>query len=118
MAHATKRLLLLLATITLAGCATTSALRSGENAEAAQDYDRAIVEYTRALQANPDLAAARRQVDPLRTKPAQARLLPPPMLEATIWQWPTDPMHPWPLLATIRYGSTVASWNELAARPS
>ena len=49
MAHATKRLLLLLATITLAGCATTSALRSGEDAEAAQDYDRAIVEYTLAL---------------------------------------------------------------------
>jgi len=71
MAHATKRLLLLLATITLAGCATTSALRSGENAEAAQDYDRAIVEYTRALQANPDNRSARQGLERSTLRAAQ-----------------------------------------------
>ena len=49
----------LLLAIALAGCATTAALRSGERAELAQDYDRAVVEYTRALQANPDNRAAR-----------------------------------------------------------
>ena len=71
MAHATKRLLLLLATITLAGCATTSALRSGENAEAAQDYDRAIVEYTRALQVNPDNRSARQGLERSTLRAAQ-----------------------------------------------
>jgi general secretion pathway protein D len=59
MAHATKRLsLLLLLTLALAGCATTAALRAGERAELAQQYDRAVIEYSRALQANPDNRAA------------------------------------------------------------
>ena len=71
MAHATKRLLLLLATITLAGCATTSALRAGENAEAAQDYDRAVVEYTRALQDNPDNRSARQGLERSSLRAAQ-----------------------------------------------
>jgi general secretion pathway protein D len=72
MAHANRRLpLILLAILTLAGCATTSALRSGENAEAAQDYDRAIVEYTRALQANPDDRAARQGLERSMLRSAQ-----------------------------------------------
>ena len=58
MAHATKRFSLLCSlTLALGGCATTSALRTGEHAEAAQDYDRAVVEYTRALQPIPTTAA-------------------------------------------------------------
>ena len=72
MAHANKRLpLLLLATLTLAGCATTAALRSGENAEAARDYDRAVVEYTRALQANPDNRSARQGLERSTLRSAQ-----------------------------------------------
>jgi general secretion pathway protein D len=71
MAHATKRLLLFLATITLAGCATTAALRSGENAEAAQDYDRAIVEYTRALKIDPDNRSARQGLERSTLRAAQ-----------------------------------------------
>src|SRR5688500_20136179 len=71
MAHATKRLLLLLASITLAGCATTSALRSGENAEAAQDYDRAIVEYTRVLKTEPENRDARQGLE--RSTPRSAQ---------------------------------------------
>jgi general secretion pathway protein D len=60
MALANRRLsLLLFATLAFSACATTSALRSGENAEAAQDYDRAVVEYTRALQDDPDNRSAR-----------------------------------------------------------
>jgi general secretion pathway protein D len=50
---------LLLLTAVLSACATTSAFRSGRNAELAQDYDRAVVEYTRALQQDPDNRAAR-----------------------------------------------------------
>jgi general secretion pathway protein D len=59
MAQATKRLsLLLLVILALAGCATTSALRDGQRAELAQQYDRAVIEYSRALQMNPDNRAA------------------------------------------------------------
>ena len=72
MAHVNRRLpLVLLATLTLAGCATTSALRSGENAEAAQDYDRAVVEYTRALQADPDNRSARQGLERSTLRSAQ-----------------------------------------------
>jgi hypothetical protein len=43
MAHVTKRFgLLVLLTLVVAGCATTAALRSGERAEFAQDYDLAV----------------------------------------------------------------------------
>ena len=61
----------LLLTITLAGCATTAALQSGERAEIAQDYDRAVVEYTRALQADPDNRGARQGLDRSRLRGAQ-----------------------------------------------
>jgi general secretion pathway protein D len=50
---------LLLFTIALAACATSGALRSGRNAELARDFDRAVVEYTRALQQDPGNRDAR-----------------------------------------------------------
>ena len=72
MAHASKRLpLLVLLTVALSGCATTAALRSGEHAELAQDYDRAVVEYTRALKENPDDRAARQGLDRSKLRAAQ-----------------------------------------------
>lgn len=46
---------ILLVSLLFAGCATTGAVRAGERAELAQDYDRAVIEYTRALQADPDV---------------------------------------------------------------
>ena len=55
----------------LAGCATTASLRSGERAELAQDYDRAVVEYTRALQENPDDRAARQGLERSKLRAAQ-----------------------------------------------
>ena len=51
--------LFLLLTTVLSACATTGAFRAGKNAELAQDYDRAVVEYTRALQQDPANRAAR-----------------------------------------------------------
>jgi len=36
------------------GCATTSAFRAGERAEKIQDWDRAVLEYSRAIQESPD----------------------------------------------------------------
>ena len=55
MANATNRLLLLLAlSVAIAGCAAGAAMRAGQNADLARDYDRAIVEYTKALREDPD----------------------------------------------------------------
>jgi general secretion pathway protein D len=65
---ATSLLVLLVAA---SGCATTSALRSGENAETAQDYDRAVVEYTRALQDDPDNRSARQGLERSTLRSAQ-----------------------------------------------
>jgi general secretion pathway protein D len=36
-----------------AGCATSAAFRAGERAERIQDYDRAVLEYSKAVHANP-----------------------------------------------------------------
>jgi general secretion pathway protein D len=64
MALATRRLALLLAlTLLVSGCATAAAMRTGTRAEQAQDYDRAVIEYTKALQIDPDNREARRALD-------------------------------------------------------
>jgi general secretion pathway protein D len=55
----------------LAGCATTASLRAGKDAELAQDYDRAVVEYTRALQQNPDNRDARQGLERTKLRAAQ-----------------------------------------------
>ena len=48
MANVTSKLLLLALSVAMAGCAS-AAMRAGEQADIARDYDRAIVEYTKAL---------------------------------------------------------------------
>ena len=64
MARPSKRLLpVVLLTLVFSACASTSALRTGEQAEIAQDYDRAIVEYTRALEENKDDRAAQQGLE-------------------------------------------------------
>ena len=49
----------LLLTLVSAGCAASSASRRGHDAEFRQDYDTAVVEYTKALRLNPGDAGAR-----------------------------------------------------------
>jgi general secretion pathway protein D len=49
-----KRLLLPLVVALAAGCATSAAFRAGEKAERVQDYDRAVLEYQKALKDSPD----------------------------------------------------------------
>jgi general secretion pathway protein D len=72
MPHATSRLALLpLVALLVAACATTSPMRAGRSAEQAQDYDRAVVEYTRALQANPDDREARQALDRAKLRASQ-----------------------------------------------
>jgi general secretion pathway protein D len=43
----------------LSGCAATSSMRAGQTAERTEDFDRAVVEYEKALRARPDDVAAR-----------------------------------------------------------
>jgi general secretion pathway protein D len=43
----------------LSGCASTSSLRAGKAAERLEDFDRAVVEYEKALRAKPDDLTAR-----------------------------------------------------------
>jgi outer membrane protein TolC len=47
-----------------------------------------------ALDANPELLSARANAAPLAERPAQARSLEPPRLEAQIWQWPVTTIDP------------------------
>ena len=49
----------LLACALAAACATSSAFHAGERAERLQDYDLAVVEYTKAARAKPDDENAR-----------------------------------------------------------
>jgi general secretion pathway protein D len=56
-----KRSLLVIVALALVagGCAASSALRRGQEAEHGQDYDRAVVEYTNALRLHPNDTNAR-----------------------------------------------------------
>ena len=63
-----KRLLLPLALLAAAGCATSGAFRSGENAERLQDYDRAVLEYQKAVQGAPDNVQYRRALERARMR--------------------------------------------------
>ena len=72
MTHASRQLLSALAlSVALSGCATKAALRSGQQAETLQDYDRAIVEYTRALRKSPDNRDARQGLERAKTRSVQ-----------------------------------------------
>jgi len=67
----------------LAGCATTSALHEGEHAERAQDYDRAVVEYTKAVREKPDDQNARLALDRARLRAAEEHFFRGRRLSAT-----------------------------------
>ena len=66
MANVTNRLSLValaLLSVILAGCATAAAMRAGREADLSKDYDRAIVEYTKALREDPDNREAKQSLD-------------------------------------------------------
>jgi general secretion pathway protein D len=61
---ATSRLFLPLALcVAIIGCATSSAMRAGQRADSLQDYDQAIVEYTKALRADPNNRVAQQSLE-------------------------------------------------------
>jgi general secretion pathway protein D len=52
-------------------CAGRGHVNAGRQAEARADFDRAVVEYTNAVRANPDDVAARQALDRVRIRAAQ-----------------------------------------------
>lgn len=66
------RLLSLLVLAALVGaCATSAAFRRGRAAESAQDYDLAVVQYTKALRDNPTDIAARTSLERAKLRAAE-----------------------------------------------
>ena len=64
MADVTSRITAVLAfCLLVSGCASATAIRAGQQAEQLQDYDKAIVEYTKVLRANPDNRAVRQALE-------------------------------------------------------
>jgi general secretion pathway protein D len=57
--------------VLLPGCATTNAVRIGERAERAGDYDRAVVEFTRAIRLNPEDRRARMGLARVKVRASQ-----------------------------------------------
>jgi general secretion pathway protein D len=66
MRHALCVALLVAAT----GCATSGAFRAGEKAERVQDYDRAVLEYSKAAHQSPDNVQYRRALERARLRAA------------------------------------------------
>ncbi len=56
--------------VSLGGCATSAALRSGERAERLEDFDRAVVEYTKALRAQPERPDIRQALERAKLRAA------------------------------------------------
>ena len=68
---ATKRLITPLAlALLIAGCATGAAMRNGQSAEQLQDYDLAIVEYTKVLRKQPGNRSARQALERAKLRSA------------------------------------------------
>ena len=61
----------LMSALLAGGCATTSPYQLGQRAERAQDYDRAVVEYTKAVRDKPDDKTARLALDRARLRAAE-----------------------------------------------
>jgi general secretion pathway protein D len=60
-----------LALVVLAACATSSAFRAGESAERRQEFDRAVLEYSKALQEHPDSVEYRTSLQRARLRASQ-----------------------------------------------
>jgi len=59
-----------LALLVLVGCATSAAFREGEQAERRREWDRAVLEYSRALKADPNQVQAQRGLSRARLRAA------------------------------------------------
>ena len=69
--------------LTTAACASSNALKAGHTAEINMDFDRAVVEYTRAVRTHPDNQEARLALDRAKLRAAQEHFTRARRLEAT-----------------------------------
>jgi general secretion pathway protein D len=53
------------------GCATAAAMRAGQRAESQQDYDRAVIEYTKVVRERPNDRSARASLEQAKMRAAQ-----------------------------------------------
>jgi general secretion pathway protein D len=60
-----------LAALLVAGCATNTPYHAGQRAETAQEYDRAVVEYTKAVRAKPGDRTAQLALERARLRASQ-----------------------------------------------
>jgi general secretion pathway protein D len=58
-------------TLTAYSCASSAAVRSGNDAERRKDYDRAVVEYTKALRQHPDDTELRLSLERAKIRASQ-----------------------------------------------
>ena len=65
------------------GCATSAAVSHGRDAESRQDYDRAVVEYTKALRLNPDNLDVRLSLERAKMRGSEAHFVQGRRLAAT-----------------------------------
>ena len=71
-ADVTRRAIVLLAlAVSAGGCASAAGMRQGNRAEQAQDYDRAVVEYTNVVRANPANVSARTALERAKLRASQ-----------------------------------------------
>jgi general secretion pathway protein D len=84
MGHTTNRFLAILAlSIALQGCATTGTYKNGQQAEQAQDYDRAVAEYTAAVKKHPNDRTTQLALQRAKLRAGQDHLARARRLEAT-----------------------------------
>src|SRR5499426_823931 len=84
MAHTTSRVVVVLAlTTAVSSCATTGTYRSGQRAEQAEAYDRAVAEYTLALKKHPDNRTTQLALQRAKLRASQEHLTRARRLEAT-----------------------------------
>jgi general secretion pathway protein D len=64
--------LLLLLALAVSACASSGAFRAGEKAERRHEYDRAVIEYARALKLSPDNVQYQRALERARLRAAES----------------------------------------------
>ena len=83
MVHTSRFVAVLALTVAVSGCVTTGTYRSGQRAEQAEAYDRAVAEYTLALKKHPDDRTTQLALQRAKLKASQEHLTRARRLEAT-----------------------------------
>ena len=78
-----RLLALLLCLAAASACAASSTRRAAQLAESQQDFDRAVIEYTKLVQANPNDRSARASLEQVRLRAAQVHFTSARRLAAT-----------------------------------